>query len=76
MPPVGFEPTISVLERTKTVHALDLHNFTITTRIPAVVMCPVLHSVNYFNDAVLHDFKSKCNKNESIQIHIKNENIV
>jgi hypothetical protein len=23
MPPVGFEPTISVLERTKTVHALD-----------------------------------------------------
>jgi hypothetical protein len=23
MPPVGFEPAISVLERTKTVHALD-----------------------------------------------------
>jgi hypothetical protein len=23
MPPVGFEPTISVLERAKTVHALD-----------------------------------------------------
>jgi hypothetical protein len=23
MPPVGFEPRISVLERTKTVHALD-----------------------------------------------------
>jgi hypothetical protein len=23
MPPVGFEPTISVLKRAKTVHALD-----------------------------------------------------
>jgi hypothetical protein len=23
MPPVGFEPAISVLERAKTVHALD-----------------------------------------------------
>jgi hypothetical protein len=23
MPPVGFKPTISVLERAKTVHALD-----------------------------------------------------
>jgi hypothetical protein len=24
LPPVGFEPTISVLERAKTVHGLDL----------------------------------------------------
>jgi hypothetical protein len=23
MPPVGFEPTVSVLERTKTVHTVD-----------------------------------------------------
>jgi hypothetical protein len=23
MPPVGFEPTVSVLERAKTLHALD-----------------------------------------------------
>jgi hypothetical protein len=38
MPPVGFEPTISVLERAKTFHALDrtatVIGSTYTTTIP------------------------------------------
>jgi hypothetical protein len=46
MPPVGFEPMISVLERAKIVHALD--------RAATHTMSPTC-KINYVQNNVLHN---------------------